>query len=66
MAKKKSIEPDAMLRAGLKAELKDVKVMFKNTYIGLHGNFTKGNIYTIPIEIYNILKEDCSEISERV
>lgn len=40
----------------------EAKVIFQNDYIGLLGAFYKNNIYTIPVEIYEILKIDCKEI----
>jgi hypothetical protein len=40
----------------------EIKVIFKNTYIGKLGNYIKGNIYIIPVEIYNYLSMDCEEV----
>jgi len=45
-----------------KNEIKEITVKFKNTYIGKLGNYAKNNIYTIPIEIYEVLKIDCKKV----
>jgi hypothetical protein len=41
---------------------KEVKVIFKNTYIGKFGTFLKDRIYILPYELYTILSIDCEEI----
>jgi hypothetical protein len=40
----------------------NLKVQFINTYIGDLGIFYKGNIYELPYELYEKLKNDCKEI----
>ena len=40
----------------------EVEIIFKNSYIGKLGCFYSGEKYTIPIELYSILKLDCEKI----
>jgi hypothetical protein len=41
---------------------KEVKVVFKNTYIGKLGTYFKDKVYILPHELYKILSIDCEEI----
>lgn len=40
------------------------KVIFHKTYMGKLGTYIKDTIYVLPYELYQMLKIDCSEISE--
>ena len=39
-----------------------IKVKFKSTYIGTHGNFYSGKVYKLTAEQYKLFKEEVEEI----
>jgi len=39
-----------------------IKVKFKSTYIGTHGNFYSGKVYELTVEQYKLFKEEAEEI----
>ncbi|MDR1956891.1 MAG: hypothetical protein LBQ30_08565 [Treponema sp.] len=43
---------------------KNIKVLFKNTYIGKHGIFYKKNRYTISTELAEIMKNDLQVLEQ--
>jgi len=56
MAKKETIDNNT------ESVVKEVKVIFHNSYIGVHGNFQKDKTCTISSELLKIFKDDCKEI----
>jgi hypothetical protein len=40
----------------------EIKVIFKNTYIGDLGIYYKGGNYILPFELYKKFKNDCKEV----
>ena len=54
MAKKETIDS--------KTEQKEMKVIFHNSYIGIHGNFQKDKVYILSSELFKMFKNDCKEV----
>jgi hypothetical protein len=53
---------DYMYMKQTKQKADIVQCTFKNDYVGTYGTFYKGNTYILPKELYNILKNEISEV----